>query len=607
MSFNRLMAFSAMLSSLALGSTALGQTRKLGLEDLSAFQNPGKSWQVVGDVQAELGKENKLQTEPGKGVLVNLPKRKGAGKDLYTAFEHGDADIELDYMMAPGANSGVYLQGLYEVQLEDSWGKTDLSAASNGGVYERWDSSRPRGQEGYQGHAPRQNAGRAPGLWQHLKISFQAPRFDAQGNKVENAKILRAELNGVTIHENVELFGPTRGADSEKEVAKGPLRLQGDHGAVAFRNVTVTEYKTPQPELENLHYAIYPGRFDAEPNYANLKPESEGASATLNANLGTEARQYLLRYTGTMLVKEPGEYTFHLTTPGGGGLVKVNGKEVMPMNYWNSTGSVKLPAGKVPVEVIYAKQMDWAKPAMTLQVSGPALREFLISDKEAQLADVTDPILVDPKERPVLRSFIDLPGDHRVTHAVSVGSPEQLHYTYDMDNGALVQLWRGAFLDATPMWHERGDGSSRATGSVQLFGKPAPVLARLSSEQQAWVTDTTGTSYRQKGYRLNQRNEPTFKYQLYGSNVQDAISLLENGKGIQRQISVDQPAANLYARLADGNEIEEVSKGTYLVDGKAYYIRLDEAGGAKPLVRNIGGRQELIVPVRNRLVYSILY
>jgi hypothetical protein len=95
-------------------------------------------------------------------------------------------------------------------------------------------------------YAPRQNASRAPGLWQHLKISFQAPRFDRDGNKTEPAKMLRVELNGVLVHENVELSGPTRGGIGD-EKATGPLRIQGDHGAVAFRNIKVTDFGMSRP------------------------------------------------------------------------------------------------------------------------------------------------------------------------------------------------------------------------------------------------------------------------------------------------------------------------------------------------------------------------
>ena len=87
-------------------------------------------------------------------------------------------------------------------------------SGDNGGVYERWDESKPDGQKGYEGHAPRQNVSRAPGLWQHIKISFQAPRFEG-GVKVVNAKMLSVTLNGVLIQEDVDLTGPTRSSIAE--------------------------------------------------------------------------------------------------------------------------------------------------------------------------------------------------------------------------------------------------------------------------------------------------------------------------------------------------------------------------------------------------------
>ncbi|WP_242916486.1 family 16 glycoside hydrolase [Pontibacter liquoris] len=604
---NRLFAACVVLGALVLAGPARSQTTLLELRDLSAFRSPGKSWQLAGDVAADLAKENKLTISKGTGVLVNLPGRKAAGKDLLTNLEHGDVDIELDYMMAKGSNSGIYLQGLYEVQLADSWGETKASSASNGGIYERWDESRPQGQQGFQGYAPRQNVSRAPGLWQHLKISFQAPRFDASGRKTENAKLLRVELNGIPVQENVVLFGPTRGASSNQEVAKGPLRIQGDHGAVAFRNIKLTTYSMERLPLTNLTYTLYPGRFDKEPAYATLPPEAKGPLSVMTSGMPAKTKEYLIRYTGTLHVKTPGAYTFNINTPGGYGMVKVNNQQAVPMKEWNGKGTVTLPAGEVPLEVVYSKSMDWAKPALALYVSGPSLREYLISDKEAAMADVVDPILVDALEKPILRSFMDLPDGQRVTHAVSVGSPAQVHYTYDADHGALVQVWRGQFLDATPMWHERGDGSARALGAVQHLGKPALSVAKLPSEQAAWVTDTTGSAFRQKGYSLNAKDEPTFKYRIYGAAVQDAIHVLENGQGLQRSISIQNPAAGLYVRLAQGKQIGEMAKGLYQVDDKTYYVRLDDAAGAKPIVRTVADGQELLVPVREKLTYSILF
>ena len=144
------------------------------LADLSAFASPTPNWRIVGSVSADLNKANTLTTGNGTGILANIPADATFGQkyNLMTNFQHGDVDLELDYMMAAKSNSGVYLQGRYEIQLYDSWDVRRPTTVDNGSIYERWDEKRPDGQKGYEGHAPRQNVSRAPGLWQHLKISF---------------------------------------------------------------------------------------------------------------------------------------------------------------------------------------------------------------------------------------------------------------------------------------------------------------------------------------------------------------------------------------------------------------------------------------------------
>lgn len=612
----------------ALAQPAPAPGIPIALTDLSAFKPATANWRIVGDVRADLNKPNTLVTDKGTGVLANIPLTNApadpaneAKYNLFTTFEHGDIDVELDYMMASKSNSGVYLQGRYEIQLFDSWDIRTPRGIDNGAIYERWDPKRPEGQNGYEGHPARQNASRAPGLWQHLRISFQAPRFNAAGQKTENARMVRVELNGVVVQEDVELTGPTRAAAFSDEKARGPLMLQGDHGAVAFRNIRYVSYDKPRPELLNLRYAVYKGKFEKEPAYDKTAPESEGATRVLSSSVTRIPNEFLIRYTGTLRVSEPGEYRFNLGVPGGGGMLKINNQLVIGPGEWNASGKATLSKGDMPFELLYAKFMDWAKPALGLAVAGPGVREFAISDGVGGTGEEVDPIIIETSTNTVLRSFMDLPrvdapgvattGDAkgknlRVVHAVSVGSPDLVHYTYDLDKGALVQVWRGQFLDATPMWHDRGDGSSRPLGMVQRMGSPMLFLAKLGSTQTNWPTDTTGSAYRPKGYVLDNEDRPTFRYQSYGSSVDDKIRVLKEGQGVQREVTVTSPASDLYARLIGGTTIRPLENGLYLVDGRAY-VRIDDLGGAKPVLRDTSGGQELIVPVKGKLIYSILF
>jgi hypothetical protein len=596
---------SCLVVGLAVAQCLPAQT-KLNLTGLSDFNHPGANWHIAGDVKANLAEHNKLNISSGNGILVNQPAG-DAHQDLFTNFEHGDLDLELDYMMGKGSNSGIYLQGRYEVQLLDSWEVLNPQSSDNGGIYERWDDAKPEGQNGYEGYAPRQNASRAPGVWQHIKISFQAPRFKS-GIKITNAKIISIELNGVAIQENVALNGPTRGAVSIDEVPVAALRFQGDHGQVAFRNIIVHNFNKEQPVISDIKYSIYKGKFEQEPDYETIKAINQKSAVVITSNIiELPKNEFLIKYTGILHIKESGEYSFNLDASGGAGLLKINNATVIAFSNKENKGSIDLTAGDMPIELSYSKYHDWIKASLELTVTGPGIREFTITGATNIFREETDPILVNATENIILRSFMDLPVGNRVVHAVNVGSPQKIHYTYDMDNGMMVQVWRGNFLDATPMWDGRGDGSSKPRGAIQYFGKPILNIEKLSNKNAVWTSDTTATGFRTKGYVLDDKDRPTFKYLLYGIMVNDAISVTENNQGIHREITIAHAPDNLYVRLAEASTIEQLEEGMYLVDDKSYYLKIDNAGGAIPIIREQNGRKELVIPIQTKLSYSILF
>ncbi|MBK5296314.1 MAG: DUF1080 domain-containing protein, partial [Vicinamibacteria bacterium] len=146
-----------------------------------------------------------------EGVLTLTPPC----VDLISERTFGDAKLHVEFMYPAKANSGLYLRGRYEVQIQDDAGR-GLDALRMGGVY---GFIRPYTDA----------AGRA-GDWQTYDITLRGPR----------ATIV---LNGKTIADNEVITGITGGALDSAEGAPGPLMLQGDHGKVSFKKITLTPAK----------------------------------------------------------------------------------------------------------------------------------------------------------------------------------------------------------------------------------------------------------------------------------------------------------------------------------------------------------------------------
>jgi hypothetical protein len=585
------------------------------LNDLSAFTTPSNNWKIVGDASADITKSNVLNTKSGSGVLANIhPTGKyGSQYELVSNLKHGDIDIEMDFMLAKGSNSGIYLQGNYEVQLLDSWGKKSVKYGDLGGIYERWNDAKPEGQKGYEGYAPRVNAAKAPGLWQNIKISYQAPKFDAAGKKIANAVFLNVTVNGVVVHENLEVSGPTRGSLTAEDVAMGPLRIQGDHGSLAIKNIVINNFDKPAAKLSNLTYKTYYNGLEETADLSKLTPAQTGKADRLNWEVLRENNNYSYTYAGTLNAPTAGKYTFKLQSSGFAS-INIDGKKVIPLEKKSQgdmrIATVELSAGDHTFEFFGNKRDGWMKPTLGLWVAGPGFREVALhAASSAMSGGSADPILVDAPTNTNLRSFMDFKKykedkSQRLVHTISVGSPSNLHYTYDLEKGAVFQVWRGEFLDATPMWNSRGDGSSRPRGSVTALGT-GMVLGKINANA-AWEADTTGSKFRQKGYSLDESDIPTFNYLAFGTTVSDRIEAVNN-QYFQRVITVANPGKDLFARLASGKSIEKISADLYAVDNKSYYIQISDKS-YKPEIRSINGTQELLVPVKTGEVkYAILF
>lgn len=219
------------LGCLALFATAAfaAETSKsillLNGKDLTGWRtNKGKKETPWKFGKAALDPENpaKLKVEGSGTELVSSSK----SVNITTEAEFGDCQLDLEFMVAQHSNSGVKLMNIYEVQIFDSFGKAAPDNEDCGAIYRE--------------RAPKVNSARKPGEWQTLAIDFRAPRFDASGKKIANAKFVKVVLNGLVVQENVELEHGTNVSRNAPERSRAPLLLQGDHGPVAFRNIRIT-------------------------------------------------------------------------------------------------------------------------------------------------------------------------------------------------------------------------------------------------------------------------------------------------------------------------------------------------------------------------------
>lgn len=202
-------------------------------KDLSNWQtrpeDKGKDCWTVGKPSLDPANAKNLKVEEGGEAIVNVVTAHGQSWDIATKEKFaGPVRIEVELMVPQGSNSGIYVMGEYEVQVLDSHGKADkdMGAGDIGAIY--------------SAAVPKKNASRKPGEWQKFVIDFAPPKFDAAGKKTANAKFLKVELNGELLHENLEMQGPTPGGLTGKEAPEGPLMFQGNHGAVAYRNIKVS-------------------------------------------------------------------------------------------------------------------------------------------------------------------------------------------------------------------------------------------------------------------------------------------------------------------------------------------------------------------------------
>lgn len=605
----------ALLSPLAAES--LLPADSIPLDSLNSFKSPGKNWVLASAIGGDPRQTKELVPVSGTGVLINVAPPK-SGDNLISNWEHGDIELSFDYLLPQDSNSGVYIMGRYEVQLLDSWGVETPDVHDSGAIYERWIEKEKRG---YEGTAPTVNASRAPGLWQSMRIVFQAPRFNQQGKKIANARFVEVEHNGFIIHRNVEVTGPTRGAKWTKETSSGPILIQGNHGPVAFRNFTKRDYNfDTKVSIQNVTSQLK-RRLNVAATINDWEAPTEDlppvAASVIDPSALGESKYFTATYAGEINIPTAGTYAFEADSRGTLTLEIAGQDALIPINPGVRSVPIELAAGAQPFTLKYVHGR-WNKPEVALFVEGPGIarhqwgakaKKEKVEAMTAAMADEEEPVAA-PKNKKVTEIIVSPPADgvrlqrgftpfdpRKRLYSVAVGDSNGVHYAYDFETATILRVWNGPFLDLFEFWDGRAHNQYLNPIGPALTFHDNPTVGLLESGEHDWPTESDAM-WNFDGYTLDERGVPTFHARLSDIEIEDSITTTSAPRSLQRSLTLrgNHTSWMTGILLAEAGTITAQPDGlSFIIGDRDYYIDLSADNENQPFVRRINGRDQLLL------------
>ncbi len=563
------------------------------------------NWQQASAISAHPTSDTGFSIQDGEGIILCASN----GDHYNTGIEHGDIELDIEFMVPKGSNSGIYFQGRYEVQIFDSWGNTSVTEQDCGAIYDAYDEE--KNMVTHKGSPPMSNASRAPGLWQNYNILFRAPRFDSDGNKTANAKFEHVYLNGHLVQKDVEVPLPTRAHMLAGEKSFGPLMIQGDHGQVAFREIKYKKMGSDTVTISNIRYKMFDRKMDYIPDFDTMTVTKSGIAKNFDKleDLAGQQDGFALIFDADIDIPKDGEYLFTTMIDDGGDLYiddKLLVHNLGEPGMGIERGLMNLTKGQHALKLTYFEEV-WSARAI-VYVEGPempsrALASTDIVKERQSRGNTRNSLLVDAIDGvEIVRGYINHK-DKKETHALSVGDPSNIHYSYDLVDGTLLRAWRGDFADVTNMWQNRGQSQLLMARNATVEFDDGVPFAELSSESGKWPTDRP-TAYKNKGYRIDASGRPIFLSSYEDIEIEDTVKP-STGGNLQRNVKIGKGTGeSIWMSASKAKSIKEIEEGLISVNAD-YYIKLPK--GSSYTIRQNGGQDQLLLSIENEANYEIIW
>jgi hypothetical protein len=509
-------------------------------------------------------------------------------KELFPA--HEDLNLKLSFRADAGAKADLMVQGKYAIELPS------LAIA---------------------GAEPRIAPATSPGVWQDLEIVFISGKDDAP------AILPAVYLNGTLIHYQTPL-------EAVAGATAGPLTLNVKSGSVELADLRQSDQggkgsvinadgkvELNMPLMRYELYELPKGTVDVT-NWGQLTAKKTGYINRFDLNAIRETgTMYGIRFFGVLDIPKAGEYSFTSSSPAAT-RVFVDGQKIIDQSgkhpFQHTEGFIELSKGSHEIRVDYFQNGGWNKFDLKYKApdGGEEFLNTMEGDKTIATAGATTPQVLETDDYPyLLRSFLYFPAPKvydiatKRTHVISVGEADGPHYSLDLQNGALLQAWRGGFADTYEMWVGRGEPQvMRALGPTIPFDG-TPQWADLSGDDDAWPTEMPeDNDFSHVRHTLDEAGRPTFEYNMGPHSLSDKLT--PTATGLIRELTHNVGGnSSIFTKVASARQIVETAPGEYQLRGPGLKLTIQSYDGNRLVLQHANGNDRLLaeIPAKGHLTY----
>jgi hypothetical protein len=274
---------------------------------------------------------------------------------------------------------------------------------------------------------------------------------------------------------------------------------------------------------------------------------------------------------------------------------------VVPLERGSAAGLIELGAGKHPFRLDLVQTSN-GRPTLELMAEGPGIarQALTVREREERRPPTPKPMLLEVKDRVLAqRSFVPYEPRKRL-YAINVGTPAGVHYAYDFETGALLRVWRGAFLDTYDMWNQRGEPQlgKPAGPALTLNAKPNVALIEFALASD-WPVEPEPL-WSSQGYVVEPDGLPVFLSALSKLNLRDRIAPTADGHGLTRTLEAkgELTSWSTWFLLAEASKIVAQPDGRgWIIGDREWYLDWPANASVAPVVRTRNGHQQLAVPI----------